>query len=131
MPTVSSTAGALAAAHGTCTALKAVPPPGPCFRPCAPRSSGALPPIAARRQRRRRPAGGVAASAAQQQPKETAKEAAVTREYMAWASGAGIESPKLTQAYFEGGLRGAKALQAIAPDEVRWPGRRGGPLLRA
>lgn len=39
--------------------------------------------------------------------------------YMAWAGGAGIQSPKLTQAYFEGGLRGAQALDAIAPDEVR------------
>lgn len=34
---------------------------------------------------------------------------------------AGIVSPKVTQAYF-GELRGAKALDALAPDEVGWAG---------
>ncbi|PRW57714.1 SET domain-containing [Chlorella sorokiniana] len=46
-----------------------------------------------------------------------AQEAAVTKDYIKWAGEAGIISPKMQQAYF-GELRGAKALDAIAPDEI-------------
>ncbi|KAL4457348.1 hypothetical protein ABPG75_012213 [Micractinium tetrahymenae] len=52
-------------------------------------------------------AGGSAAS----------REAAVTKDYLAWVQQSGIISPKLTQAYF-GELRGAAAVEDIAADEV-------------
>jgi hypothetical protein len=42
---------------------------------------------------------------------------AASDDYLAWAAGAGIASPKVTQAYF-GDLRGAKALQPVAAGEA-------------
>lgn len=94
----------------------------PSCRPCR----AALSSSSSTSRRRRRSAAVAAAysssgsggAAAQPAAAATAKEAAVTKDYLQWASEAGIESPKLTQAYF-GELRGAKATAAIAPDEAR------------
>ncbi|KAI7838732.1 hypothetical protein COHA_007528 [Chlorella ohadii] len=70
--------------------------------------------------RRRRSAAAAAASGSNAgggSSSTAAREAAVTKDYIKWAGEAGIVSPKVTQAYF-GELRGAKALDAIAPDEI-------------
>lgn len=105
---------ALAAPSHSVIGLRSAPTAACSFRPAR------RPPALQPRHRLRAPAA--AASGSQQQPSSgtatAAKEAAITKDYLAWAEQAGIESAKVTQAYF-GELRGAKALAPIAADEVR------------
>ncbi|EFN55457.1 hypothetical protein CHLNCDRAFT_52262 [Chlorella variabilis] len=79
---------------------------------------------------RRRHGTAAAAATPQSGSGSTSKEAAVTKDYLSWATEAGILSPKLMQAYF-GGLRGGQALSDIAADEVFVTVPRGAALVVA
>lgn len=79
--------------------------------------------------RHRRSAATAVASSAQPGA-APAREAAVTKDYLAWAQQSGILSPKLTQAYF-GDLRGGQAVDEIDADEVFVTVARGAALVVA
>jgi len=52
-----------------------------------------------------------------------------TQDYLEWARNAGISFPKVTQALFDDGLRGMKALEPISPDEFFVSVPRGAALV--
>ncbi|KAL4418760.1 hypothetical protein ABPG77_005771 [Micractinium sp. CCAP 211/92] len=82
-----------------------------------PLPSATQPPSLSRRRQRTATRAASSGTASQPGGSAAAREAVITKDYLAWAQQSGIVSPKVTQAYF-GELRGAAAVEDIAPDEV-------------
>lgn len=60
---------------------------------------------------------GAAKAKAMSSP-STHQEVGETTEYLTWAKDAGINFTKITQSYFDGDLRGCRAVEAIQPNEI-------------